>query len=174
MIESDAIVVAAGAETGRIARRLGARLPLTAGKGYSLTVHRPRIHARRPSYVAGTRVGMTPFEGMLRVLGTMELSGINRRLDRRRVDALRRTILEVVPGALEGERVEAWVGMRPVTSDGLPAIGRLPGIRNVYVATGHQMLGVTLGPSTGYALADLITEGTSDIDLSPFDPGRFA
>ena len=63
--------------------------------------------------------------------------------------------------------------MRPVTPDGLPAIGRAPGIENLYVATGHQMLGVTLAPATAFAIADLMIEGRGAIDLTPFDPGRF-
>ena len=75
--------------------------------------------------------------------------------------------------AFDGRGVVEWVGMRPLTPDGLPTIGLLPATDNVFVATGHQMLGITLGPSTGKALADLMVDGRSDIDLRPFDPARF-
>ncbi|WP_420635799.1 NAD(P)/FAD-dependent oxidoreductase [Candidatus Palauibacter sp.] len=173
-IEADLFVVATGAEAGALLGMLGCALPLQAGKGYSITVRDARARLRQPVHVAPARIGFTPFRGALRIIGTMEFSGINRHLDRRRVALLERAARRYVPGALDGgERVD-WVGMRPVLPDGLPAIGRLPDMDNVHVATGHQMLGVTLAPSTGWALAQLVLEGRSDIDLTPFDPARFA
>jgi D-amino-acid dehydrogenase len=69
---------------------------------------------------------------------------------------------------------DAWVGMRPMTPDGLPAIGRVPGLDNVFLATGHAMLGITLAPATGEAIADLICGQPPTVDLAPFDPARFA
>ena len=66
-----------------------------------------------------------------------------------------------------------WVGMRPLTPDGLPLLGRVPGYRNLSVATGHAMLGVTMAPVTGEAMADLIAGTGSGAALAPFDPGRF-
>ncbi|MEX1158557.1 MAG: FAD-binding oxidoreductase, partial [Thermomicrobiales bacterium] len=72
-----------------------------------------------------------------------------------------------------GTREHVWVGMRPLTPDGLPVIGRAPGGDNLYVATGHQMLGMTLAPATGQALAELMLTGQSEVDLFPFDPLRF-
>ena len=153
---------------------LKGKLPVQAGKGYSITVRNARVGLSQPLHVTPARIGFTPFRGAVRTIGTMEFSGINLRLDRRRIAILERAARRYLPGALEGtERVD-WVGMRPVTPDGLPAIGRLPGLPNVYVATGHQMLGVTLAPSTGHALAQLMVDGGSDIDLAPFDPARFA
>ena len=173
-IEADLFVVATGAETGTLLGMLESRLPVEAGKGYSITVRNARARLRQPVHVAPARIGFTPFRGALRTIGTMEFSGINQHLDRRRIALLERAARRYLPGALDGtERVD-WVGMRPVLPDGLPAIGRLPDLENVYVATGHQMLGVTLAPSTGWALAQLVLEGRSDIDLTPFDPARFA
>ena len=170
---ADVFVLAAGAETAALAATLGRKLPVQAGKGYSITVRNARVRLSQPLHVTPARIGFTPFRGAVRVIGTMEFSGINRHLDPRRIAILERAARRYLPGALEGtERVD-WVGMRPVTPDGLPAIGRLPGLPNVYVATGHQMLGVTLAPATGHALAQLLLEGRSDIDLAPFDPARF-
>lgn len=170
---ADVFVLAAGAETAALVANLGGKLPVQAGKGYSITVRNARVRLSQPLHVTPARIGFTPFRGAVRVIGTMEFSGINRLLDPRRIAILERAARRYLPGALEGtERVD-WVGMRPVTPDGLPAIGRLPGLPNVYVATGHQMLGVTLAPSTGHALAQLLLDGRSDIDLAPFDPARF-
>ncbi|WP_420448405.1 NAD(P)/FAD-dependent oxidoreductase [Candidatus Palauibacter sp.] len=173
-VSADVFVLAAGAETAALAATLGPKLPVQAGKGYSITVRNARVRLSQPLHVTPARIGFTPFRGAVRTIGTMEFSGINRRLDRRRIAILERAARRYLPGALDGtERVD-WVGMRPVTPDGLPAIGWLPGLRNVCVATGHQMLGVTLAPSTGHAVAQLVLEGRSDIDLAPFDPARFA
>lgn len=172
-VEADVFLVATGAEAARLSGKAGVSLPLQAGKGYSATVSRPEIEVRHPLYLSSTKIGMTPFDGALRIAGTMELSGINLRMDRRRLVALTEGAEREVPGALAGEGVTEWVGMRPITPDGLPILGRLPSTDNVYVATGHQMLGVTLAPSTGKAMAQLVLEGRSDVDLEPFAPGRF-
>lgn len=172
-LRADAAVLAAGAETGRMAAPLGVRLPLQAGKGYSLTVHDPELRLRSPLYLCDGKIGLTPYRGRLRVGGTMELSGINRHLDRRRTKAIRRVASRAIPNVLRGGRVDEWVGMRPLTPDGLPVIGPLPLAPAIHVATGHQMLGITLAPSTGHALAKLMLEGHSDVDLEPFSPRRF-
>ncbi len=172
-IEADAFVIAAGAWSGRLAQRCGYRLPVQAGKGYSITVRDPAVPLRHPLYLAEAKMGCTPYQGASRIAGTMELSGINQTLDRRRIAALERSVGRYLPRALEGKGRTDWVGMRPITPDGLPVIGRLPGRSNVYVATGHAMLGVTLALSTGSALAELVVEGRSEVDLSAFDPGRF-
>lgn len=173
-MEADAVVLAAGAETGSLARAAGAAIPLTAGKGYSVTIDGPRNQLRQPLLLGEDKIVMTPFAGALRFGGTMELSGVNRRLDPRRVRAVRRGVARWVdvPEAATGG-VE-WVGMRPMAPDTLPVIGRLPARSNVYVATGHQMSGVTLAPSTGRALAQEMLEGRAEVDLTPFSPSRFS
>ena len=106
--------------------------------------------------------------------GTMELSGINLRLDRRRLAAFRRSAERELPGIFSGGEVHEWVGMRPLTPDGLPIIGRLPKTDNVFIASGHQMVGLKLAPSTGRVLSELIIDGGSRVDLEPFAPDRFS
>lgn len=172
-MDADAVVLAAGAETGSLAAKAGCAIPLTAGKGYSVTVDDPRRQLRQPLFLGDDKVGATPFDGALRFFGTMELSGINRRLDPRRVRAIRRAVVRGVniPEAESGGR--EWVGMRPMVPDTLPVVGKLPSRNNVYVSTGHQMLGVTLSASTGWAMAQLVVEGGSELDLAPFAPDRF-
>ncbi len=169
----DAVVLAAGAHTGSLTRMLGWPIPLTAGKGYSVTIDQPRNQLRQPLYLGGAKIGMTPFKDSLRFSGTMELSGINRRMDTARIRSLRRIVSREVdiPEAKEGGR--AWVGMRPIVPDSLPVMGKLPSRENVYVNTGHQMLGITLGPSSGWALAGLMLEGKPGVGLDAFSAGRF-
>ena len=126
----------------------------------------------RPLYLGEARVGCSPFDGATRFAGTMELSGVNQILDRRRIAGIRAGIGRYLRQPVkEGEGLE-WVGMRPLTPDGLPLLGRVPGYRNLSVATGHAMLGITMAPVTGEAMADLMSGGSTEA-LAPFDPGRF-
>ena len=170
-LEVDAVVLAAGAHTATLSRMAGWPIPLTAGKGYSVTIEQPANQLRQPLLLHGIKMGLSPFNGALRFAGTMELSGINRRLDEAGLRSLRRQLSRVVdiPEALEGGR--AWVGMRPMVPDSLPVIGKLPSRENVFVNTGHQMLGITMAPSSGRALAGLMLGGESGLEA--FSPERF-
>lgn len=172
-LEADAVVLAAGSWSGPLARRFGFSLPVQPGKGYSVTVTAPEVVPSRPVYCSELRVGISPYRGALRLGGTMELSGLNERIRPERVAAIRRAAARYLPGADRGTAVVEWTGMRPLTPDGLPAIGHAPGFENLFVATGHGMLGMTMGPVTGLALAELITGETGNFDLKPFDPHRF-
>lgn len=172
-VAADRVLIAAGAWTGEVARRCGFRLPIEAGKGYSVTIEHPRLLIQRPLDLIEAHVAVTPFAHGLRLAGTMELSGLNLRLEPRRVEAIRRAGDRYLGDWRGGRTERAWVGMRPLTPDGLPVIGRVSGSENLYVAGGHQMLGITLAPSTGEAIAELMTTGASGSDLRPFDPSRF-
>ena len=172
-LEVDAVVLAAGAHTGSLARMAGWPIPMTAGKGYSVTIDEPANQLRQPLYLGGAKIGLTPFRGTLRFSGTMELSGINDRMDLARIRSLRRIVSREVdiPEARYGGR--EWVGMRPIVPDSLPVMGKLPSRDNVYVNSGHQMLGVTLAASSGWALAGLMLEGRSGVGLEAFSAERF-
>lgn len=172
-VGADAFVLALGAETGRLSAACGQPLPLQAAKGYSVTVRRPALRLSRPVHLPEAHLAVTPFADALRVAGTLELSGLNLRLDERRVAALQRAVRREIPDALDGEGSEAWVGMRPATPDGLPVIGALRACPNVFVASGHQMLGITLAPATGETLARGMLSGETPAELRPFDPERF-
>jgi D-amino-acid dehydrogenase len=181
-IPAATVVVAAGAWTPRLLKPLRVPVPIEAGKGYSIDfAPAPDLPepVRRPLYLHESRVTITPLEGMIRLAGTMELSGLNRYVRQERVAAIARAAAWAIrgwpaqtPGSGPGVRI--WNGPRPMTPDGLPVIGGLPGYRNLVVASGHGMLGVTLAPATGEAIADLITTGDAPEVITPFDPGRFA
>ncbi len=104
----------------------------------------------------------------------MEITSVSAAVTRLRIDAIRNAASRYLKDWASGRDVVEWMGMRPFLPDGLPAIGRAPGFDNVYVAAGHGMLGITLAPATGVAMADLMVRGRADLDLTPFDPGRFA
>src|SRR5689334_10379459 len=152
--EADAFVVAAGAWTGILGRQLGYKLPIHAGKGYSITVNSPAAVPSRAVYLYEMRVGISPFNGAARLGGTMELSELNDTIVPSRIAAIRRAAARYVPGCERGKSETEWTGSRPLTSDGLPAIGRVKGLDNVFVAAGHAMLGITLAPATGLAIAE--------------------
>jgi D-amino-acid dehydrogenase len=172
ILDGDEFVIAAGAHSGRVARLFGARVPMEAGKGYSLHFEPPPVDISHALYLYEARVGATPFDGALRLAGTMEFSGINSRLAPKRIGALYDAASRYLDGWPEGTEGRAWTGMRPMTPDGLPVIGRLG--QNVTIASGHAMLGVTLAPVTGELVAELIATGTEPQVLEPFTPTRFS
>lgn len=166
----DSVVVATGAWLGRLARPLGVRRLVQAGRGYSFSVaveHLPR----GPIYFPTQRVACTPLGERLRVAGMMEFRSPEAALDPRRIAAIVAEARSLLAGADLDDRSDEWVGSRPCTADGLPLIGstRRDG---VYVAGGHGMWGVTLGPVTGRLLAEQIVTGRRPDELAPFDPLR--
>lgn len=172
-IECDHVVIAAGAWAGEIARELGVHIPLEAGKGYSFQIE-PESAPRHPLYLSDAKIGVSPMEGSrVRVAGTMELSGINLRLNSRRIDAMAAYARKFFATWPDAEVAREWVGMRPVSADGLPIIGKAGRFDNVFLATGHNMLGVTLAPATGYYLAEFVASGEVPDTLRPFTPARF-
>ena len=178
---ADAVVVAAGAWTPQVLGTVGVKMPIEAGKGYSIDFTPPPAlpHAiTHPLYLHESRVAVTPMDGMLRLAGTMELSGLNHVVRPERVRALVSRTGDVIAGwpdpvNLEAPGVQVWHGPRPLAPDGLPVIGWAKGWRNLAVASGHSMMGVTLAPATGEAVASLICHGRPPEVIRPFDPGRF-
>jgi D-amino-acid dehydrogenase len=165
---ADAAVIATGAWLSRLAgRRL--RVPVVAGRGYSFTVPVDRP-IPGPIYLPEVRVACTPYNGALRVAGTMEFRDPYEPVMAERVSAIVASTSPLLDGVRWAERSDVWVGPRPVTPDGLPLIGEIS--RNVYVAGGHGMWGLAHGPITGRLLTEQITTGKQPEDLQPFDPLR--
>lgn len=167
------VVLAAGAWSQGVASRLGVKLPIQPGKGYSVTMERPAVCPQIPCYLHERRVVATPWPSGYRLGGTMEFSGFSTDLNRRRVDALKSAAGEYLRQPLGQPIIEEWAGLRPMTYDDLPVIGRAPGVANLLLATGHGMLGVTTAPATGKLAAELICGLPPHIDPSPFRVERF-
>jgi D-amino-acid dehydrogenase len=161
------VVIAAGAHSVPVTRMLGARLPMTAGKGYSFSVASSRAPAA-PMYLLETKAGVTPMAGRVRIAGTIEFSGINRRLDPRRIRALKLAARGYLPELNWAGAAEEWTGMRPLCPDGLPVLDRVPGFSNAYLATGHSTLGITLAAVTGAHMARFVASGVAPGALRPF------
>ena len=171
---AERIVVAAGLPTVSLLRRLGARIPLVGARGYSVTIAGRGKRPQHALYLAEAKLGLSPFDGGVRIAGVFELGARNEAIS----PAVGERLLAAARPYLRGWRpdpdgpVEAWAGLRPATPDGLPLIGALPGLDGIYLATGHGMLGVTLAPATANLLAPLVLEGHAAPELTPFHPAR--
>lgn len=166
----DAVVLATGAWLDRLARPLGVRVPLAAGRGYSFSVD-VQPTPTHPLYFPAQRIACTPTGGHLRVSGMMDFDRPDAPFDHRRSSALARSAALLISGADFASRHHEWVGPRPCTADGLPLVGATDSPR-VFVSGGHGMWGMVLGPLCGQLLADLMSTGVAAPVLAPFDPVR--
>ncbi len=167
-LTADAAVIATGAWLSRLAGRRQ-RVPVRSGRGYSFTVPVDRP-IPGPIYLPDVQVACTPYNGALRVAGTMEFRDPHEPAMAQRVGAIVASASPLLEGVRWAERSDVWVGPRPVTPDGLALIGEIS--RNVYVAGGHGMWGLAHGPITGRLLTEQITTGKQPEALQPFDPLR--
>lgn len=174
--EGTHFVVAAGSWSGKLLRQVGLKLPLQAGKGYSLTLPAPPELPELCSIFAEAKVAITPMNGLLRFGGTMEIGGLDLTIDPTRVRGIVKSVQQYFPKFSETDfaGVEPWAGLRPVSPDGLPYLGRVPGLPNLIAATGHAMMGVSLGPATGQLVADLLRGEPSFRNIDALAPARFS
>jgi D-amino-acid dehydrogenase len=171
---ADEFVLCGGAWSPSLARGLGLRLPMQAGKGYSLTLPRPRQLPRLCHILAEARVAVTPMGGALRFGGTMVIAGLNEDINPVRVRGIIKSALQYYPDftAADFDGIKPWCGLRPCSPDGLPYLGRAPSPANVIIATGHAMMGLSLGPITGKLVSQIILGQCPALDLRLLAPGR--
>ena len=171
---ADHYVLAAGAWSAPIAKQMNLKLPIQPGKGYSITMQRPAACPQVPCYLYERRVVATPWPSGYRIGGTMEFSGLSFSLNTERLRSLKTAAGEYLRDPLGHPVTEEWTGLRPMTYDDLPVIGPVPRCRNLILATGHGMLGITTAPATGKLVAELVCGAVPHIDPMPFSPARFA
>jgi len=173
--QADEFVLAAGAWLPRILRQLRIRMLMQAGKGYSITFKKPKVKPSIPYILMERRVAVTPFADSLRFAGTMEIAGTTLSITQPRVEA----ILDAIPfyfgnvqrpSASDGD---VWAGLRPVTPDGMPYIGRMRQYPNLIAATGHAMVGISLCMVTGKLVSEIAAGETPSHDLTLVHPNRF-
>jgi D-amino-acid dehydrogenase len=167
------VVFALGAWSPRFARPLGLRIPIQPGKGYSITYTRPQRCPRIALTLKEPSVCVTAWRSGYRLGSTMEFAGYDTRLNRVRLDALRRGAAQFLHDAEGPAVVEEWYGWRPMTPDDLPVLGRVEGTDNLLMATGHGMLGVTMSAGTGLLVSELACGRPPSIDCAPFAAARF-
>jgi D-amino-acid dehydrogenase len=172
------LILAAGAWSPLLAHSLRLRLPVQPAKGYSITISRPSNGLDIPLHLAERKVGVTPMGTMLRFAGTLELAGLDLSINRRRLHAIEQAAQEYLDlgdgFTFKSNPIEIWRGLRPLTPDTLPIIGRCRHLTNLTVATGHGMMGVSMGPITGKLVAQLVAGEQPELDLSQLAVERFA
>lgn len=195
--ESDLVILAAGSWSPQLARLAGESIALMPGKGYSMTIDQPQQQLNHPCILLEAKVALTPWHNSLRIGSTMEIGPINDRILLPRVQGIVEAVPKFLPGYADDAHFKAlahdvnsgnisrenwkqdgaanhkvWFGFRPVSSDGLPYIGFARNHKNMIIATGHAMLGLSMGPGTGKLVADLANGKPPLFDLAAFDPNR--
>ena len=150
------IIVACGAWSGRLLRRAGVRLPMQDGKGYALSVLKHDAQPKVPSILHEARVAVTPMMDQLRVSGTLEISGMDGQIRTPKVQAIREAMTQYYNQPSMETTGPVWYGYRPCSPDGMPYLGPLKNSPNIFLATGHAMMGLSLAPATGRFMRDLL------------------
>jgi len=174
-ILADKVVVSTGAQSPELLRPLGIDVPIVPAKGYSITLRGEGTRPSQALYLTEPKIGVSGFDEGVRIAGTFELPGRNLDVDDARIRAIVAETCTFLKDwhPAEGETaVEGWAGYRPATPDSLPLLGPVPGYDGLYLATGHGMLGVTLAPSTGALLAEMIVDGAAPAWAQPMRPDR--
>lgn len=184
----DLVVLAAGSWSPQLARLAGEYLPLMPGKGYSMTIDNPVKQLRYPCILLEAKVALTPWTRRLRIGSTMEIGPIDDRILFPRVQGILEAVSRFLPGYLDDPafreladpktlktrlREKVWFGFRPVSADGLPYIGFARKNQNLLIATGHAMLGMSMGSGTGKLVAELAGGKPTSIPVEAFDPRRY-
>jgi D-amino-acid dehydrogenase len=173
-LAADHYVFALGARSTLWSKQLGISIPIEPGKGYSMTMARPEHCPSHPILFPEQKVGVSPFEQGMRLGSMMEFAGYDTTIPPQRIAQLRDAARRYLVANVDGPAEETWFGWRPMTWDSLPIIGAVPGLGGGYLATGHNMIGVTLATATGRLVADLVSGRKPFIDAAAYAPGRFS
>jgi D-amino-acid dehydrogenase len=168
-------VIACGSWSPLLARKLGLNLPMQAGKGYSLTLTNPRQLPQICAIFSEARMAITPMGDSLRFGGTMEIAGLNETINPRRIRGIIKAVPQYYPEFKQEDfaNIKPWCGLRPCSPDGLPYLGRSRHFSNLTIATGHAMMGLSLGPITGQLVSEILSAEQPSIDISLLNPDRY-
>ena len=171
----DEYVLAGGSWSPEIARMAGLKISLMPGKGYSFMLPEPQNRIHIPALLCEAKVAVTPMNGSVRLGGTMEIGRINGKINMNRfrgiVESTQQYFPELKPSLPDESSI--WFGFRPCSPDGLPYIGRPASLGNLVIATGHGMMGLSLGPATGKLVSEIISQDKPSVDIKLYSPNRF-
>jgi D-amino-acid dehydrogenase len=173
VIEAESVVLAAGSWSTGLARSVGVSVPMQPAKGYHLDLEHPTNGLDGACILIEEKVACTPMFDVLRLAGTLEFSGLNLDLRQERLAMLTSAASRYFPGIERAGVRSEWCGLRPCTADGLPVVGWAPKLGNLFVATGHAMLGLGLGPITGKLASEAILDRKPSVDISLLRADRF-
>jgi D-amino-acid dehydrogenase len=174
--DADTVVLASGSWSREVAAKMQVKIPLVAGRGYSVTLEDSPYKINYPSVLVEGRVALTPMDGnKIRFGGTMEITSHKVPPRMSRVQGILQAVERYYPEFKVPMPTmdKVWYGYRPCSADGLPYIGRTQQWKNVVMATGHAMLGLSLGAGTGKLVSEIVNEEQSSMNIAPFDPNRF-
>lgn len=173
--DADYFVISAGTWSHQLSRELNINLPMQSGKGYSITIKEFKNPPRYPSLLLETRAAVTPMGNDLRLAGTMEIGSNGEEINIKRVKGYLTKIKDYYPeiDPIIPEKKDIWFGHRPCSPDGLPYIGRSKNFDNLIFATGHAMMGLSMGPASGKLVQEIIDNKKTSLDLTPFKPERY-
>jgi D-amino-acid dehydrogenase len=172
----DEMILSVGAWSPILVEELGISLPMQSGKGYSFTLKNREKNVQIPSILTEAKVAVTPMGSDLRFAGTMEITDIDLSIDMQRVSGIANAIPKYYPEIQiqVPEKQSVWKGLRPCSPDGLPYIGRSKYFKNLVIATGHAMMGISLAPATGKLVQELIDNQPLSMEMGAFSPDRFS
>lgn len=175
IVEVDNLVICSGSWTAKILQKVGVKMLLQDGKGYSFTMKNPPLRPRIPTILSEAKVAVTPMGKDLRIGGTLEISNFSTKINEKRLRGIHESMERYYPeiNVPLPDKKDVWFGYRPCSPDGLPYIGQVPEISNLFVGTGHGMMGMSLGPATGKLLSEQILGFKTSINDSMFKVGRF-
>ena len=173
---ADEIILCGGSWSPLLAHQLGLKIPIQAGKGYSLTLPQPRELPQLCSIFTEARMAVTPMGSSLRFGGTMEIAGLNEDINPARLRGILKAVPKYFPEFAMDDflGIQPWRGLRPCSPDGLPYLGRTTQFSNLILATGHAMMGMSLSPITGQLVGEIVSGEKPSFDLSLFSPDRYA
>ena len=173
VVDADEVVLAAGSWSSLLSKKIGMKLLLQAGKGYRINT-RQDTGITIPSILAEAKAAVTPMNGFTRFAGTMEIAGINHNINQVRVEAIANAATRYYPNVklTSDEKLDAACGLRPVSPDGLPYIGKSKKCNNLTIAAGHAMMGWSMGTATGKVVSEIISDKKTSLDLTPYHPDR--
>ncbi|WP_299556824.1 FAD-dependent oxidoreductase [Seonamhaeicola sp.] len=173
ILKADEYVLAAGSWSALLSKKIGLKLLLQAGKGYRIETSRA-TNITVPAILAEAKVAVTPMNGFTRFAGTMEIAGISHNINKIRVEAIARAANTYYPEIMlnHEEKKTAASGLRPISPDGLPYIGKSSKCDNLTMAAGHAMMGWSMGTATGKLVSDIISDKKPTLDLKHYHPDR--
>lgn len=175
--EADEIIMATGSWGRQTAALMDLKIPLMPGRGYSVTLENSPYKINYPSVLIEGRVALTPMNGnKIRFGGTMEITSHKTPPRMNRVQGILDAVKKYYPefDVPLPPKEKVWYGYRPCSADGLPYIGRIKKYKNVTVATGHSMLGLSLGAGTGMLVDEIVNSRATSMDIKPFAVERFS
>ena len=170
----DKLVIACGAFSKKLTDKLKEKIPLDTERGYHIHFKNYSHLVSRPVVWADRGFGVTPMEQGLRVVGTVELGGLENPLSKSRIKNLILNAKDMLNGIPDNEEHDdEWLGFRPTLPDFLPVIGQSKNYENVFYSFGHHHLGWTLGAISGKIVSKMIVGEKTNLELSPYSSSRF-